>query len=268
MNTMKWMGVGACLLMGVASACNGDDDDNDGAGAGGTAHGGTAGKAGHGGASGRAGASGRGGFAGTAGTISAAGRAGSSGNAGRAGNFTGGTSGLGGEGGDNVGGQSGGGAGGEGGLGEVGMLSDSEILQVAVTANEGEAAEGKEAVKRAQAEVVHDFAQEMVNDHTAAAAAATSLGDTSGLGLSPSAASRALDAQAEAALSALDAATDEEFDRVYMESQVAAHEEVLGLLDDTLIVQAKNSDLRELLMSMKDTVQMHLSEARDIEQGL
>ena len=146
------------------------------------------------------------------------------------------------------------------------QLRDPEIVQVVLTANEGEVAEGNIAVMRASSDAVRDFAQMMVTDHTAAAEQASDLGDT--IGIDPTDVAVALNAEANQTIMALNDASDDEFDALYMESQVKAHQEVLTLVRRTLIPQADDDTLQMLLSNMEATVEAHLNEARDVRDAL
>lgn len=288
MNAAKLIGLSAMVFVAHVSACNGDDDTTSG-GTGGTggsgAHGGTSGKGGSAGRAGRGGSAGIGeagtgnvgfggtNFGGTGGTA----RGGAAG-IGEAGAGTGGTA-RGGSSGTNAAGAAGesagsggsagqnGGAGGEGGA-AVAMLSDAQILHIAYTANAGEVSEGQLAVTRATATAVQDFAQMMVSDHTAAANAVTSLATSSGIGTVTNDVSVTLSAKTQGELVTLNGVSASQFDMVYMEEQVQDHRDVLELLDETLIPEAQNGDVRTLLQSMRTTVASHLSLAEDISESL
>ena len=66
----------------------------------------------------------------------------------------------------------------------------------------------------------------------------------------------------------LEAASDSEFDLVYMNAQVAAHEEVSMLLTNSLIPEAENAALESYLLNMSTHVSMHLESAESIVDSL
>ena len=166
----------------------------------------------------------------------------------------------------------GGAAAGTGGMaGETGttaMLEDAEILQIAITANEGEIAMGELAVTSAQDQDVVNFADAMVDEHTMVLAQAEALADDEGITPEQSSVSAMLEAQADAELMALGDASEEEFDLLYMQAQVEMHEIVLNMLDSTLIPQADNEALGEYLTTMRAAVAEHLADAEALVDQL
>jgi predicted outer membrane protein len=156
------------------------------------------------------------------------------------------------------------GAGGEGG--EALVLSDAQILHVTATANQGEIEQGTIALDRAQTESVDEFAQMMVSQHGAALADGSELAQQ--LGLAGNALSMQLQSESAAIVAQLQLAEDAEFDAVYMNAQVAAHERVLGVLDDELIPDADDTALRDYLETLRTSVADHLEMARDMVEEL
>lgn len=294
MKTRKLFAVAIISLVAAMPGCGGDDDDNSASGglggrggaSGSTSRGGSGGSGGSGGAKG--GATAAGGTAGRGGATQTGSGGASAGNAGRGGatqTGSGGRSGSGsggrgfggsspggageaggGAGGWMQGGESGGGAGGSGG--EVVMLTDAEILQIAIVANDGEVAEGELAIAKASHDTVKAFAQDMIDDHTVAAADARALATTTGITPMPSTVSTALQAQAEATVAALNTIGQPAFDSAYMAAQVNAHQSVLVLVNDGLLPQADNANLRAYLLSMRTSVGAHLAAATQIAADL
>lgn len=167
-----------------------------------------------------------------------------------------------------------GGAGGEGGMaGMAGMagaaaLIDEEILHVARTANIGEVEQAQIAVMRSGDPLVLDFAEMMVQEHTSAIAMAQSLAAAEDLPPESNPISLMLQAESAQIIGTLQSASAEEFDLVYMESQVIAHEEVLTLLEDILILQTDNPALETYLSSLRTHVSDHLASAESIVETL
>lgn len=264
-----------CLLtaasIGLLPSCGDDDDDGDR-----DARAGNGGEPARAGNGGRAGGTGQGGrTGGTGGAATRAGAGGDSGGPGGGGSLAGaggvesggagGATILGGAGGAAAGaGGALGGAGGEatGGLGGAGALEDTEIAHAADTANTGEIEQGTIAEERAQTEAVRDFAEMMVMAHTAARAELRSVAADNDIVLEDNAVSAGLAAQSALVVAALEAALESEFDLVYMQSQVAAHEMVLELMEEEWIPQADDPELRTLLEMQRGAVEAHLTAAR------
>lgn len=161
-----------------------------------------------------------------------------------------------------------GGAGGEAGMAGAPVLLDEEILHIVRTANLGEVDQAEIAVVRADDADVVDFAQTMVEDHGDGAEAAEALAEAEDLTLQPNSVSAMLRAESMATVGLLQSASDEEFDLVYMDAQVAAHTEVLSLLEDTLIPQADNPALEAFLVETRTHVSEHLESAESILEAL
>ena len=53
-----------------------------------------------------------------------------------------------------------------------------------------------------------------------------------------------------------------EFDREYLENEVAYHKQVLGAISDTLIPNAQNAELKQMLVDVKPAFQAHLDHAQ------
>lgn len=145
-----------------------------------------------------------------------------------------------------------------------GVLSDREIVAVAIAANDGEIQTSQTALVRATDAAVLDFAQQMITSHTALNE------QLQGLGISPSenALSRLLVQTAAQTTQTLNQLSGAAFDRAYMDSQIAMHQATLDLLEEDLIPQADNGPLRSVLREMEQEVADHLQLARQIRATL
>ncbi|GGF73528.1 membrane protein [Azorhizobium oxalatiphilum] len=143
----------------------------------------------------------------------------------------------------------------------TGTLSGPRFVETAGVAGLFEIESSKLALERSKSPEIQKFAQEMVDDHTKIAAdlkrAATSAnGDVP----VPS----ALDAEHEAMIRKLKAATGTDFDTLYVAMQTTAHEEAVGLFG----AFAKDGDQTALKSFAADTLpilQKHLEHVRMIQ---
>jgi putative membrane protein len=62
--------------------------------------------------------------------------------------------------------------------------------------------------------------------------------------------------------------TGADFDRAYIANEVALHQQVLDMIDQTLIPAAQNQDLKNLLTQVRPAVAAHLEHARQVQSGL
>lgn len=161
-----------------------------------------------------------------------------------------------------------GGAGGEAGMAGAAPLSDDEVLHVIRTANLGEVEQAEIALMRADDPDVLEFAETMLEEHTLGVEAAELLAQAEELTFRPNPVSTALRGEAMVTMGLLQVASDDEFDRVYMDVQVAAHAQLLTLLEDTLIPQADHPGLQTYLSVTKVLVGEHLESAESIAEAL
>lgn len=147
-------------------------------------------------------------------------------------------------------------------------LEDREVAMVLRVANLSEVREGNVARTKAANTAVRDFAAMMVNDHTNAETKAEVELSKRDLAFMDSDLSRRLDAESGASAESLVRLSGADFDRAYMDRQIAAHQTVLDTIDKTLAPQARNRHLRDQITEMRKTVQQHLEKARSIRSAL
>lgn len=146
--------------------------------------------------------------------------------------------------------------------------TDAQIAMIVVVADTVDVNYGKLAVQKTANPAVKEFAETMVRDHTAVNGKATAL--AAKLGVTPEASdiSKSLDANGRKELAKLSALTGAEFDRAYVNNEVSYHEAVIGVLDQTLIPNTKNAELKSLLESGRPIFAAHLEHAKMIQSSL
>jgi putative membrane protein len=145
------------------------------------------------------------------------------------------------------------------------MRSDAEVVDIVHTSNTGEVQMGQLAVQRATDARVRQYAQRMIDEHTAADQRLTATGVTA---TSRDAMSTNFLQATEQTMTSLRAQNGAGFDRAYMDSQVQVHTYVLHNLDTVLIPSAKNADLRLVLQNMRTSVAEHLRQAQDLRRDV
>ena len=146
--------------------------------------------------------------------------------------------------------------------------NDAQIAHIAYTAGVIDIDAAKLALDKTQDEDVRAFAQSMVNDHQAVNDKALELVEKLGVTPEDNATSQALVAAAtekQAELAALDGA---DFDRAYVDNEVAFHRQVLDALDAVLIPAAQNDELKALLQTGEKLFQGHLQHAENTAEAL
>lgn len=146
--------------------------------------------------------------------------------------------------------------------------TDPQIAMIAVVADSVDIDAGKLAVEKAHDKRVKEFAELMVRDHSAVNEKATALVKKLGVTPEESATSKSLKADGDKLTARLKKLKGTEFDKAYVDNEVAYHEAVLGVLDKTLIPNAKNKELKGLLESARPVFAAHLEHARTIQASL
>lgn len=142
------------------------------------------------------------------------------------------------------------------------------IAMIAVVADSVDIDAGKLAVEKADDKRVKEFAELMVRDHSAVNAKATALVKKLGVTPEESATSKSLKADGDKQLAKLKGLKGAEFDKAYVDNEVAYHEAVLGVLDKTLIPNTKNAELKSLLESARPVFASHLEHAKMVQTAL
>src|SRR5215470_10482326 len=146
--------------------------------------------------------------------------------------------------------------------------TDPQIAMIAVTADTIDIDAGKLAAEKTTNPKVKDFAELMVRDHTSVNDQATALVKKLNLTPEESATSQGLKADADKEAAKLKGLTGAAFDKAYVNNEVAYHEKVLGAVDKTLIPNAKNTELKNLLESARPIFVSHLNHAKEVQASL
>jgi putative membrane protein len=147
-------------------------------------------------------------------------------------------------------------------------VTDAQIASIVVTANQVDIDAGKTAAAKATNAEVKKFAQLMVTDHTGVNKSATDLVTRLKVTPEDNDTSKALKAGGAANLTALSAVSGDAFDKAYVDHEVAYHQQVLDAVDKTLIPNAKNAELKALLVKVRPAFVAHLEHARHLQSTL
>ncbi|HEY6152991.1 MAG TPA: DUF4142 domain-containing protein [Candidatus Udaeobacter sp.] len=150
----------------------------------------------------------------------------------------------------------------------AGAPTDPQIAMIVVTADNVDIAAGKLAVKKSTNPKVKEFAESMVRDHTSVNKQATDLAKKLKLTPEQSPTSQNLKSGGDKTLTTLRGLSGAEFDKAYIDNEVTYHEAVIKAMDDTLIPNAKNADLKALLEKGKPIFTSHLDHAKEVQSSL
>jgi predicted outer membrane protein len=147
-------------------------------------------------------------------------------------------------------------------------LNQNQAIGLLMEANSGEIAEAQVAQARGQSAVVRAFAARMLADHQAANNQLTA--DIVGAGVIPADSSerQSLHSQTENQVQSLWSASQGEFDRKYISSQVNAHQNVLSMIDNKILPALTNTTLRNDVTNQRAAVLQHLQLAQSIQAML
>jgi len=146
--------------------------------------------------------------------------------------------------------------------------TDAQIAAIAVAANQAEIDASKYAAKHSKNAKVKSAAKGMVKDHTKVGKDAVAL--VTKLGVTPEE-SDTSKAEADAGKKNLDnlkTLKGAELDKAYVDNEVTCHEGLGKALDDTLIPNAKNEELKALLVSIKPIVAAHLAHMKSLQDSM
>jgi putative membrane protein len=144
-------------------------------------------------------------------------------------------------------------------------INDAQIAKIVVTANQVDIDAGKLASTRATSAEVKKFAQTMVTDHTGVNKQATALVTKLGVKPEDNDTAKSLSDGGKANLDNLKTLKGKDFDKAYIDHEVAYHQAVLDAVDKTLIPGAKNEELKALLVKVRPAFVAHLDHAKQIQ---
>lgn len=148
------------------------------------------------------------------------------------------------------------------------QLTDPEIASVAVTANQIDVEYAEIALKKSSSKEVINFATTMKADHNAVIKMAVDL--VTKLKVTPKTndVSKSLLAGAVKERAILNAKKGKAFDKAYVDNEVAYHEYAINAVENMLIPQSKNAELKALLQKALPIFKTHLGHAKMLQKEL
>ena len=147
-------------------------------------------------------------------------------------------------------------------------INDAQIAAIVVTANQVDVDAGELAASRAANNEVKKFAERMVTDHKSVNKSAVDLATKLKVTPQDNDTSRALKAGGDKNLASLKKLSGAAFDKAYVDHEVAYHAQVLDALDKTLIPNAKNAELKALLVKVRPAFVAHMEHAKQLQSSL
>ena len=146
--------------------------------------------------------------------------------------------------------------------------NDAQIAHIAYTAGQIDIKAAELALRKSKNKEVRDFAENMIHDHKAVNDQALALVKKLKVAPQDNGTSKALTKQANAKEAELKKLSGAAFDKAYADNEVAYHKTVNGALESTLIPDASNPELKELLTTGLKIFQGHEQHAEHVAQML
>ena len=147
-------------------------------------------------------------------------------------------------------------------------LTDPEIASVAVTANQIDIDYAKIAIKKTKNANVKSFAQTMAKDHQAVIDQAVALATKLKVTPKGNATTKAFLEGAAKTRAMLNSKTGKAFDKAYVDNEVAYHKAAINEVENVLVPDATNGELKALLQSALPLFKEHLAHAEMIQKQL
>ena len=143
--------------------------------------------------------------------------------------------------------------------------SDPQIVGIVLAADQIDINYGKIALSKSKNKEVLAFAQRMVTDHSAVQNSVIGLAAKLGVTAADSPTSTGLNEGAIAITAKLNALHGKEFDKYYIDNEVSDHKTVTDAVDQVLIPNAQNADLKSALQGAQPLFLKHLEHARMVQ---
>jgi putative membrane protein len=146
-------------------------------------------------------------------------------------------------------------------------LDDPTIVAIFDAANTADIETGSLAAKRAQSKAVRDYGAMIAHDHGAVRQLGRDLAKKLSVTPTPPADDASAKAHAEA-MTTLRAKHGADFDRAFLEHEVAFHQAVIDAIQTTLLPAIQNEELKALVVKVAPAFQAHMLAAQRLEKEL
>jgi putative membrane protein len=146
--------------------------------------------------------------------------------------------------------------------------NDAQIAAIVVAANQVDIDAGHVAESKASSAEVKAFGKQMVTDHAGVNKQATALVTKLGVKPEDNPTAQSLTSGGADNVKNLQTLTGAAFDKAYVDHEIAYHQQVLDALDKTLIPNAKNAELKALLVKVRPAFLAHLEHAKHLQATL
>jgi putative membrane protein len=149
-----------------------------------------------------------------------------------------------------------------------GELTDAQIAAILITANQVDVDAGNLAARQSQSAEIRSFAHRMITEHSEVNQSTLALLGRLHVTPQDSHVSQGLKIGRDENLETLKRLHGAAFDRADVDHEVLFHEHELEALDQALMPNASDHDLKSLLIRIEPTFAAHLERAQQIEATL
>ena len=135
-------------------------------------------------------------------------------------------------------------------------LDDATIVAIFDAANTADIETGQLAAERGSSKTVRDFGAMLVHDHTAVRQSGRDLAGRLGVTPTPPAGDASATAHMQA-MTQLRSKQGVEFDRAFLEHEVAFHQAVIDAVQGTLLPAIQNAEVRQLVVEVAPAFEAH-----------
>jgi putative membrane protein len=153
-------------------------------------------------------------------------------------------------------------------FGQTPKLTDPEIASVAVTANQIDINYARIAKEKSKNADILKFASTMISDHQSVIDQAVALVKKLGVTPKDNDVSKKLNSGAETTTKMLQGKSAGEFDKAYINNEVTYHKAVIETVQNQLIPQSQNSELKALLEKVLPILKTHLEHAEMVQKTI
>jgi putative membrane protein len=144
-------------------------------------------------------------------------------------------------------------------------LNDAQIASIVVTADQVDIDAGMVAEKMGHSSDVKKFGAQMAKDHAGVNKSAVELVTKLKVTPEDNPTSMSLKKGGDDNVAHLKMLSGKDFDKAYIDHEVAYHEQVIQAMDKMLIPDAKNDELKALLVKVRPAFVAHLEHAKHLQ---
>jgi len=145
--------------------------------------------------------------------------------------------------------------------------NDAQIVGIVLAADQADIDYGNIALAKSHSKPVREFAQRMVTDHSAVQKSVIDLSNKLGVTAQDSATSDGLKSGEVDVKAKLNSLKGKDFDKYYIDNEVAYHKTVTDAVANVLIPNAQNPELKSALEGAQPLFLKHLEHARLVQSG-